>query len=792
MVLACRATCGKCSSNDEFHTTEPALTEAAKITTDETSTASVLEALGEGVIIQDLLSGHVIDCNEAACHIMGVVHCDFIGKNICEINLLARFAGRYHVDEEICSPSDKPIRWLRVRARPLFLTGHADPYAALFCIKDITACRALAAEADALNARSKLLFETTLREIIEFDPVLGTIRDANGAFCSKLRYSLTDLHDKTLFELLHVADRASIRATLEKMTKEQLPAAFFEARGLNGDKSETWFRIECNVVAGDRNKPSLAIATFKDITDQKHEANFTAENEALFRTMADSIPHLACIVRADGRAFWYNKRWYDFMGKPSEEMQSWDWRNLHDPKYLPEVSRKWNECLAQGIPFEMEYPLRSKEGISKWFLTRIQPIFDVKGKVALWFGTSTDIDIQKRIEQELSMAKSNAELSNRKKSTFVASVTHELRTPLSAMLGFADLLRTPDLDEDERARFLDVICRNGEQLSQIINDLLDLAKIEANQLALDISEVGPKGIAQEVLTLMSIKAKQKNVKLNLTVEDNTPDVIMSDGLRIRQILVNVVGNALKFTENGTIEIIIRGETDQPIPTVRFDIVDTGIGIPPEYVSRIFEMFAQADKMTTRKYGGTGLGLALSRRIAESLGGGLSLVESEPGVGSRFSLRIRNHIELFENRLEASARVSAEEDRKVERGRDHSALSGRRVLVVDDSPELRQLFSLVLKREGMIVDLAENGQLGVDAAMHFSYDAVLMDLQMPIMDGYAAARALRSHDYHGPILALTAHAMSEIREECSNAGFTDHLSKPINSKDLISTLSRYVH
>jgi K+-sensing histidine kinase KdpD len=318
------------------------------------------------------------------------------------------------------------------------------------------------------------------------------------------------------------------------------------------------------------------------------------------------------------------------------------------------------------------------------------------------------------------------------KSAFLANMSHEIRTPLGAMIGFADLLRDPSLSGAQRSNYIDILARNGENLSVIINDILDLSKVEAGHLTLEFTETRPEQILEDVISLLRVKAKEKNLSLELFMDSSIPLSIVSDPTRVRQILMNIVGNAIKFTPYGSVKIRAYGlRYDDGRQGIGFEVSDTGIGIPEEQREKIFEMFVQADGSTTRRFGGTGLGLALSRSLARSLGGEVSILRSEPGQGSVFNVTISDQPERRETMVPAPR---PPQGRAQNSGK---ALDGVRVLVVDDSPDNRHLIWLYLRKHGAVVDSAENGVAGVKMALSGQFDVILMDVQMPEMDGYTA-------------------------------------------------------
>lgn len=387
-----------------------------------------------------------------------------------------------------------------------------------------------------------------------------------------------------------------------------------------------------------------------------------------------------------------------------------------------------------------------------------------------------DITDLKRVEAELVRTKDAAESASRMKSAFLANMSHEIRTPLGAILGFTELLKERELDESDRQAYLEVISRNGEGLTAIINDVLDLSKIEAGQLTVETLEVSPRALLEEVLSSLSVKAREKKLKLTGEVDPEVPEMVGTDAVRFRQILFNLVGNALKFTTHGGVKCRVSWQAGCLIT----EVSDSGIGMDEEQQGRIFQAFSQADESTTRKFGGTGLGLALSKKLAEALGGDVELVQSRIGLGSVFRVTV-------EDRMDAAAAkagrltTSVSQPRKID-------LDGLQVLVVEDSPDNQNLIWRILTRREAAVTIAANGLEGVHKAFYGDFDVVIMDMQMPTMDGYTATQTLRGRGYDRPIIALTAHAMSDVQQRCLEIGCDDYLSKPIQAEVLVAKVA----
>ncbi len=440
------------------------------------------------------------------------------------------------------------------------------------------------------------------------------------------------------------------------------------------------------------------------------------------------------------------------------------------------------EAVASGTrDYEIEFRVFDKnypEGF-RWISAKAILIRDAAGKPARVVGTDIDVTSRKLGELESVRAREAAESANNMKSSFLANMSHEIRTPLGAILGFAELLRDPRLDGAERESYHRIIKRNGEQLSSLINDILDLSKIEAGQLKAEILPCTLRNLIEEVCSGFRVQARDKLVDLNWDAEPALSDVIGTDPTRLRQILTNLISNAIKFTERGSIVVYAKRDARG---LVKISVVDTGVGISTEHAAKLFQPFTQADASITRKYGGTGLGLTLSKRLAEALGGDLVLESSKPGLGSVFALTLQNQLAT---QVHQQASVAPpEEERKDE---ILNPLNGYSILLVEDFLDNQLLITRILKRQGAEIDIASNGEEGVEKALSGAYDVVLMDIQMPEMDGYTAARLMRQRGFTKPIFALTAHAMQEIRNQCLEAGYSDLLTKPIKAEELIRKL-----
>jgi PAS domain S-box-containing protein len=440
----------------------------------------------------------------------------------------------------------------------------------------------------------------------------------------------------------------------------------------------------------------------------------------------------------------------------------------------------------------------AKDGSHYWVVATIVPFTDEEGTITQYVSIQTDVSSRKQSEDELKvmiaelkLAREAAEAADQSKSQFLANMSHEIRTPMTAILGYAQTL-AENIEGDENLEAIETVQRNGKYLLVIINDILDLSKIEAGKALVESIPHNPCLLVAEVVDLIKGRARAAGLRLEVEFVGEVPETIETDPTRMRQILINMIGNAIKFTEIGSVRLIVRFEGEGEAARLRFDVQDTGVGMSEDQVANLFQPFVQADNSTTRRFGGTGLGLTISKRFANLLGGDIELVESAVGVGSRFMATFPV------GRLEGVEMLSDPGAVKVRAGRQGTgvrgeALAGSQILLAEDSPDNQRLIAFILKKAGAEVTVAENGRLAYDAAIASRhegrvFDCILMDMQMPVMSGYEATAALREAGYAGSIIALTAHAMINDRQKCLDAGCDDFANKPIDRAELIGMIA----
>jgi PAS domain S-box-containing protein len=399
------------------------------------------------------------------------------------------------------------------------------------------------------------------------------------------------------------------------------------------------------------------------------------------------------------------------------------------------------------------------------------------------FAAARDVTERKRVELELKQARAVAESASRTKSDFLASMSHEIRTPMNAIIGIADLLAKTPLSAEQN-KYVQIFRRAGDNLLHLIDDILDLSKVESVQIELEHTGFSLNNLLEKVTEMVAVKAHEKGLALVCNIAPKVPTDRVGDPTRLRQVLVNLLGNAIKFTESGEVALRVAPDAGSSVPgALRFTISDTGIGIAAEKLGAVFERFTQADSSTTRRYGGSGLGLTISKRLVELMGGRI-WVESQVGKGSVFSFAVP---------LEIRARIRTRHRTAVTVGTGpESALPALRVLLVEDSPDNRTITVAYLKDTPYRVDIAENGSIACEKFTAGHYDLVLMDRQMPVMDGLTATRAIREWEQANrrpptPIVALTAAALKGDQEQCMAAGCTAYLTKPIKQEVLLQAI-----
>jgi PAS domain S-box-containing protein len=611
----------------------------------------------------------------------------------------------------------------------------------------------------------------------------GQFLDVNQTCCERLGYSRDELLNLSVWHI-NVERTADDWDSYWQELKEQ-QRLVVESR--HRTKSGRTFPVEISKFFFACEEGEYIFAFCHDITARREVEQALQESEERFQQIASHLQDILWMTSPDGQTIHYVSPAFETLfGRPCSSVYEnpASWAEALHPEDRARVVDSFLRNLVSG-EFDETFRVVQPDGSLRWVRATGFPIRDRDGAVHRIAGVTRDITVYKEYESALESAKAAAEAANEAKSRFLANMSHEIRTPLNGVLGFAEVLRRGVGTEEERQVFLENIMTSGRHLLTLIDDILDLSKVEAGHLEFERAVCSPHQIISDVLSVLRVRAQEKGLHLEANWKSGVPATITTDAARVRQLLMNVIGNAIKFTERGGVSVTASVSPEQDEPRFVIEVRDTGIGISPDRFESVFKPFTQADSSITRRFGGTGLGMAISRHIARGLGGDISL-ESVPDQGSTFRVTLETGslqgVEILTEPPSEAFSTSTERDPQNER-----CLEGARILVVDDGETNRDLIQLVLTNAGARVTCAIDGRDALSAVGREPIDLVLMDLQMPVMDGFTATRRLRGQGYSKPIVALTAHAMRGDADRCLSGGFSGYLSKPINIDRLIATV-----
>ncbi|MEF8749765.1 MAG: PAS domain S-box protein [Candidatus Accumulibacter propinquus] len=660
------------------------------------------------------------------------------------------------------------------------------------------------------NERLGYVLEATGDAIWDYDIPSGLVIH-NQRWCELLGLGDVYLQHsvETFFNLIHPEDRERV---LDQINKDLSLGGYYktEFRISHADGTYLWVSDHGKVVKRETDgRPRRMVGALTDITEHKQAQEVLRMSEGNYRALIDHLSSGVVVHRPDTSILLSNAAAASLLGLSEEQMLG---KTAMDPNWcfleedgtsMPLRSYPVNRVLATGerLPYQVLGVQRPDRIDTIWLLCSAYPMLDEAGTLFQVVVTFSDITERKQSAAELEkhrhhleslvqdrtaqlvIAKEAAEAANLAKSAFLANMSHEIRTPMNGILGMANILKRSDVTPKQSEQ-LNKIDTAAQHLLAIINDILDLSKIEAGKFVLDKVPVRANAILTNVSSILAERTKEKYLELLIDIEPSIPE-LFGDATRIQQALLNYATNAVKFTEQGKVALRCRKqeETDDAVQ-VRFEVQDTGIGIAPEALPRLFTAFEQADNSMSRKYGGTGLGLAITRRIAEQMGGEVG-VASTLGVGSIFWFTVRLSKLANGKAIAPKVQFTNAEAVLVERFR------GARILVVDDEPMNREVAQMLLEEAELVVDTAANGQEAITMASATSYAAIFMDMQMPNVDGLDATRRIRELPGYRktPIIAMTANAFTEDGERCISAGMNDFLMKPFDPDSLFATLLR---
>ncbi|SNS86940.1 PAS domain S-box-containing protein [Noviherbaspirillum humi] len=507
-----------------------------------------------------------------------------------------------------------------------------------------------------------------------------------------------------------------------------------------------------------------------DITEAVRASTALRESEQRLRQLANTIPQLAWMAHSNGHVHWYNDRWYEYTGTTNEEMAGWGWQKVYDPQQLPEILEAWKHSVATGTPFEATFPMRSASGEFRTFYTRAAPLRDAQGEIVQWFGTNTDVTQIEKAQEELRAA-------NRRKDEFLAMLAHELRNPLAPISTAAQLLKLSDLDPERIRRTSAIITRQVQHMTELVDDLLDVSRVTRGLISLQKERIGLRTILSDAVEQVHSLIETKRQQLSLEIAGEMPSV-MADRTRLIQVFTNIINNAAKYTpEHGRIAVRVKQDADRVLVAVE----DNGIGISPELLPHVFDLFTQAERSPDRAQGGLGLGLALVKSLVELHGGTVSVTSAGTGRGSCFIV---------------SLPVADGGDAGGEKLRSESAeartASGLTLLVVDDNVDAAETLALLLETQGHRVLVEHSAQRGLERLHEAAPDLMFLDIGLPDMDGYDMARRIRSLRLpRQPVLvAVTGYGQPQDREQALAAGFDHHLVKPVQFSAIMGLMAQH--
>jgi PAS domain S-box-containing protein len=621
----------------------------------------------------------------------------------------------------------------------------------------------------------------------------GEITRANLVAAELVSKTQATVIGSSFLDHLHSEDQAIFASHLKRILKDQknkkceirLSSHFHS--GLHVSLETSYFPF------GLDGTPEIKIAAI-DISARK-------EAEDLFKGLLESAPDGVMVFDRHGTIITINQQTEKLFGYSREEIVGYTATDyLLSDDLAPRAKKEFTDLIDALLKRDQ------KENVLRWTclaLKKDQTSFLMEMSLSVFqfsrnlliCATVRDISEEKKREDELKLSKTRAEDSSREKSEFLANMSHEIRTPITAILGYTEILDFPNAADsrDEQAEFIRKIRSNAYHLLSLINDILDIAKVESGMLKIERASFPLASEITNVFSMLEGRSKEKGLHLTLECDGPVPQMISSDSTRIRQILLNLVSNAIKFTEKGVIKLSVRYDQSPNGQRLEFRVSDTGCGIKKEDCDKIFDPFIQADAANNRRYGGTGLGLALSKRLGKHLGGDVILEKTSVGQGSTFLATIDpGHVQAPFIRTFESPHPPLDSSFALKKtAAQRQILKGVRILLADDGDDNRLLFSTVLNKAGASVDVAENGREAVEKASHRPYDVILMDIQMPEMDGLEATQILRESGHRIPILALSAHALAEHQEKSIRLGCNEHIAKPVSARDLVQKVAQWL-
>ena len=616
----------------------------------------------------------------------------------------------------------------------------------------------------------------------EWNPETGLVT-VDSEWAQLIGHRREDLNGFTLAQwraLVHSSDLAPWDQMVDNLTSGKDTLFSLHARLRHQNGQWIWYRIRGKVFeVTAEGQPLRVLGTQEDVSELME----AQEERTLLSRVVEEGPSAVVITDQTGSIEYVNRQFLTLTGYTADELKDKNPRVLKSSATPPEVYQDLWATVTSGRSWYGEFQNVRKDGTPYWVQASISPIPNAAGQISKFVGQQVDITARKRGEENLRKAQQEAQAANQAKSDFLAQTSHEIRTPMNGILGLAELALEKQLDPESRT-MVENIKASAESLVTLVNDILDVSKIEAGKLELETTSFSLRDLVTATLTPLQVLAAKKGLSLTFHCPSSVTDHRLGDPARLRQVLTNLVGNALKFTNQGAITVTIEPDPLRPGPSLRFSVQDTGDGVPLGQRHRLFQRFSQMDASTNRKFGGTGLGLAISRELVGIMGGLIGYEEALPPPGAVFWFTLMLP--------PGGEEVSPPEPKASEA----DVLSrGWRVLVVEDNPVNQQVAQGLLRKWGLVPTLATNGLEALDKLANFSFDLVFMDVQMPGMDGLETTRAIREGRAGDPvrripIIAMTANAMGGDKASSLEAGMDDYLTKPISAAQFASLLKKW--
>ncbi|MDP2828971.1 MAG: PAS domain S-box protein [Sulfuricellaceae bacterium] len=756
---------------------------------------SLTDALGEGIYALDS-EGKCTFLNQEAERLLGWRRDELIGRYLhdtihfqtmdghpvpakdCPTHKAVMHGQTFHSESDAFTRKDGQIFPISVVSVPLTKDGEIIGSVAAF--KDIS--QRLQEQKFLLESEKKFRSVVeSLSEVVFQTDWQGLWTYLNPVWEEITGHAVEKCLGTNMLNYIHPDDAQKNFESFMPLIERRVDSCRYEVRFSTRDGSYCWLEVFARLVLDEQNQIVGTTGVLNDVTERRLAEDRLRDELQFSQQLLEVIPYPIFVKDVEGRYLGFNKAFETFWGIDRNE---WAGKTVHD-LLIGSLAEKHqladNQVFHTGATLSYEAPVQAGDRLIHETVYQKTPFRRSDGSIAGLIGIISDVTEAKRSAAELEKARDAAEAANRAKSDFLANMSHEIRTPMNGIIGMTDMTLDTELTATQR-EYLGLVKTSAHSLLTIINDILDFSKIEAGKLEIESIPFDLGIILDEITRTLSLRATEKGVSLSCTTNQALTTQLEGDPVRLRQILLNLVGNAIKFTAHGEIEI--RADSDSPhedVIPVHISVRDTGIGIPEDKIEGIFSAFSQADSSITRKFGGTGLGLSITRQLVAMMGGQL-WVESQPGVGSTFHFTAR--FKAARERLETNA----------DPGEQAPATPvGLNILLAEDNPINQKLAVTLLSKAGHQVSVANNGLEAIEQIRNTNFDLVLMDMQMPEMGGIEATLLIREHETilggHVPIIALTANAMQGDQERCLSAGMDAYLSKPIQKEELFRLIAR---